>query len=222
MKKCHAVVAMAWLALLMLPEPASAQVTYQLVVSRHPSVPFTEQQADSILAAASQMLQKADRPQAQACNVTFKRSGPIRTFASPNTPAVIINKQDRDAVHRENFDSSVVNIKIVDQILFCRPVRGFSGIGKYRGCSWPEDFRSIIVTASAKHPELVWPHEFGHQTGLWHREDNASHTVLMSPCPLRASNVQVTQDECDCFQKGPGGCHPPEPKPRAACAPPRQ
>jgi hypothetical protein len=46
--------------------------------------------------------------------------------------------------------------------------------------------------------------------------------VLMSPCPLRASNVQVTQDECDCFQKGPGGCHPPEPKPRAACAPPRQ
>jgi hypothetical protein len=222
MKKLRGVIAIAWLALLILPEPASAQVTYPLVVSRHPSVQFSEDQVDSILAAASKMLQKVDRPQAQACNVTFKRSGPIRTFASPNTPAVITNAKDRDAVHRENFDSSVVNIKIVDQILFCRRVRGISGQGVFRGCSWPEDFRSIIVTVSAKQPELVWPHEFGHQTGLWHREDDASHTVLMSPCPLRASNVQVTQDECDCLQKGPGGCHPPEPNPRATCDPHRQ
>ena len=120
MKKPHAVVALAWLALLILPEPACAQATYPLVVSRHPSVQFSEDQVDSILAAASRMIQIAHKPNNLACNVTLKRSGLIRTFGSPNTPAVINNAQDRDAVHRENFDSTVVNVKIVDQILFCR------------------------------------------------------------------------------------------------------
>jgi hypothetical protein len=212
LKKLHAVVATACLAVLSLADPARAQVTYPLAVSRHPSVGFSEDQVDTILAAASAMLQSAHKAPAVACNVTFKRAGPIRTFASPNTPAVIVTKQDRDAVHRENFDPGIVNVKIVQQIGYCRP-----GKGVFRGCSWPEDFRSIIVTASAKQPELVWPHEFGHQTGLWHRAD-PSGNVLMSPCPLNASNVQVMRNECDCLLAGPGGCHIPEPKPRAACS----
>jgi hypothetical protein len=211
-KKLHAVIVTACLAVLTLPDAARAQVTYPLAVSRHPSVAFSEDRVDTILAAASAMLQRAHKAPAVACNVTFKRSGPIHTFASPNTPAVIKTEQDRDAVHRENFDSGIVNVQIVQQIGYCRP-----GPGVFRGCSWPENFRSIIVTASAKHPELVWPHEFGHQTGLWHRPD-PSHRILMSPCPLKASNVEVARNECDCLLAGPGGCQIPEPNPRAACS----
>jgi hypothetical protein len=211
LKKPHAIGAIACLALLMSSHRAGAQATYSLAVSRHPSVPFSEQQVDDILAAASKMLQKTGKPHGVACNVTLKRSGSIQVFTSPNTPAIINTERDRDAVHRENFDSSIVNFKIVKAILFCKP-----GAGVFRGCSWPEDFRSIIVTADAKLPEFVWPHEFGHQTGLWHRKDGNAQ-AMMSPCPLKRSNVEVTRSECDCLLAGPAGCKTPEPNPPVAC-----
>ena len=213
------ITALLSLAVLMSVNPASAQKTYLLSVSRHPSVVnIKEQQVDDILAAASRMLQKSpgfvNGPDDVACNVTFKRTGPVHTFASPNTPAVITTKSDRDAVHAENFDNSVVNVKIVQKIGFCRPQRGTN----FAGCSWPESFRSIIVVADQPAPELVWPHEFGHQTGLWHRKGLG--TALMSPCSLTATNVQVTPSECSCFRSGPGTCLAPEPKPFVTCGPP--
>ena len=207
MKKLHVVVAIAWLALLIPPEPTSAQATYSLAVSRHENVPFSEQQVDDILAAASKMLQNPNKPNSVACNVTFNQSGPVHVFTSAEAPETITTEVDRDAVHRVNFDSSMVNVKIVKSIGWCKP-----GKGVFRGCSWPENFRSLIIIATAKFPELVWPHEFGHQTGLWHRVDPPAR-MLMSACPLKASNVGATQSECDCLQKGPGGCPIPEPPP---------
>jgi hypothetical protein len=223
LKKLYAIVAAACLAPLMWSDRASAQATYSLAVSRHPSVfagqreEDIEQRVDKILAAASAMLQRADKPQGVACNVTLKRSGPVRLFASANTPEDIKTKSDRDAVHQENFDSSIVNVKIVNSIGYCRP-----GAGVFRGCSWPHRFQSIIVTADsttndAKFPELLWPHEFGHLTGLWHGKPFAS--ALMSPCALIATNVEVRKKECDCLLAGPGpgACNVPEPSPPVTC-----
>lgn len=214
--KSQTIISIVWFALLTWVNPASAQQTYSLSVGRHPSVQISDQKVDRILAAASKMLQKSshhvDSPDDVACNVTFKRTGPIHTFASPNTPAVIKTESDRDAVHSENFDPSVINVKIIKEIDFCRPPQQ----GKFRGCSWPHQFRSIIVTADAIFPELVWPHEFGHHTGLWHRN---GLDALMSPCPLQKTNVKVTQYECSCLLAGPGGCQAPEPQPPASCGP---
>jgi len=199
------------LALLGAVNQAKAQATYSLSVSRHVSIPFSEQQVDDILAAASKMLQKVNHPDDLACNVTFKRIGPIQTFTSPNREAVIRNESDRDAVHRENFDSSVINVKIVKEIDYCRPP-----FKSFFGCSWPHRFHSIIVVADQQFPQLVWPHEFGHQTGLWHRKPLKE--ALMSPCTLQTDNVQVTKRECECFNKGPGGCsNIPEPDPPVGC-----
>jgi hypothetical protein len=203
-------IAVTCLVFLVGVSQAKAQATYSFSVSRHVSIPFSEQRVDDILAAASKMLKKLDDPDDLACDVTFKRIGPIQTFTSPNAEGVIHNRRERDAVHSENFDSSVINIKIVKKIEYCRPP--FTG---FLGCSWPHRFHSIIVVADQQVPQLVWPHEFGHQTGLWHRRplDNA----LMSPCTLQTDNVQVTQRECKCFQKGPGGCKKPEPHPPVGC-----
>jgi len=204
--KIQDVIAIVCLGLLMWTNPAGAQSAYSLSVSRHPSVSISDKQVDDVLAAASKMLQ-------ERCNVTFTRTGPVHTFASPNTPAIIKTESDRDAVHRENFDGNVVNVKIVKKIGFCRPQQGTS----FLGCSWPHHFRSIIVVADQNFPQLVWPHEFGHQTGLWHRKDLAH--ALMSPCRLKATNVQVTPNECTCFLSGPGTCETPEPQPPATCGP---
>ena len=198
-------IALTCLALLVGVNQARAQATHSLSVSRHVSVPFSESQVDDILAAASKMLQKTDSP--GACDVTLKRIGPIQTFTSPNPEGIIHNTTDRDAVHREKFDSSVINVKIVNKIESCIPPnKGF------RGCSWPLRFRSIIVVADQQFPQLVWPHEFGHQTGLWHRAVEVDK-ALMSPCTLQADNVQLTKRECICFKKGPGECHPRETHP---------
>jgi hypothetical protein len=197
-------IALTCLALLVGVNQAGAQATHSLSISRHVSVPFSESKVDDILAAASKILHSAG-----ACDVTLKRTGPIQTFTSPNPEGIIRNQSDRDAVHKENFDSSVVNVKIVKEIDFCIPP-----FTSFRGCSLPLSFRSIIVAADRPFPELVWPHEFGHQTGLWHRSVHKA-TSLMSPCPLQADNVQLTKDECKCLQKGPPGpCTFPETHPK--------
>jgi hypothetical protein len=201
------IIAIIWLGLLIGITSASAQVTYSLKVSRHPSVSFSQQRVDRILAAASKMLQKT-------CNVTLQRVGPLHVLPS-NVPAIIKNQADRDAVHAQNPDPDpkVISVKIVKKIEFCRPQQGNSFVG----CSWPHSFHSIIVVAKEKFPQLVWPHEFGHHTGLWHRR--GLNDALMSPCPLKATNVQITQSECQCLMAGPGGCQTPEPNPPVSCNP---
>ena len=201
------IIAIIWLGLLIGITSASAQVTYSLKISRHPSVSFSQKRVDRILADASKMLQ-------QACNVTLQRVGPLHVLSS-NVPAIIKNQTDRDAVLAQNPDPDpkVISVKIVKKIKFCRPQQGNSFVG----CSWPHRFHSIIVVANGKFPQLVWPHEFGHQTGLWHRQGQKD--ALMSPCPLKATNVQITQSECQCLMAGPGGCQTPEPKPPVSCNP---
>ena len=186
-----------------------APITHSLSVGRHHSVEFSEQRVDSILAAASKVMHDA------GSRVTFKRTGPINTFASPDTPAIIKNQAERDAVHQVRFEpEGVVSVKIVERIEFCRP-----NFGKtlFNGCSWPRHFRSMIVIADPKPnvPELVWLHEFGHQTGLWHRRPD--ELALMSPCPLKPGNVQLTEHECKCFREGPGAFRIPEPDPPVTC-----
>src|SRR5215813_8363164 len=108
------VIALTCLALLVGFNKAMAQATHSLSVSRHVSVSFSESQVDDILAAASKMLQKAGSP--GACDVTLKLIGPIQTFTSPNPKWIIRNTTDRDAGHRVNFDSSVINVKTFNEI----------------------------------------------------------------------------------------------------------
>jgi hypothetical protein len=131
------------------------RVTHLLSVGRHHSVQFSEQKVDEILAAASKVLHGA------GCNVTLKRIGPLYTFASPSTPAIIKNQIERDEVHKVKFTpDGLISVKIVERIEFCRP-----NFGKtlFNGCSWPRHFRSMIVIAHPEPhvPELVWLHEFG-------------------------------------------------------------
>jgi len=186
-----------------------AQITHLLSVGRHHSVLFSEEKVDQILAAASKVLQNTE------CNVALKRTGPVHTFGSPTIPAIIKNQIERDEVHKVKFNSDgIVNVKIVERIEFCRP-----NFGKalFNGCSWPRHFRSMIVVADPKPdvPELVWLHEFGHQTGLWHRRPDDG--AVMSPCPLTRTNVQIAAHECKCFRIGPGAFKEPEPEPPVTC-----
>jgi len=204
------------LAVLMCVEAASAQTTYRLSVSRHDAVAdLSDADVKRILSRASKMLQ---RNTGFACNVTFKLKGPIRTFASPDGP--IVNRDNIDAVHLVDADVTGVDfhVKLVKEIHFCRPDLP-NPDGPFEGCSYsPPDFRSMILVhpnlhTAPKYPDhLLWPHEFGHLTGLGHRRDPFGHDrrALMTPCSLAefaglpATRVRVNRRECRRLLSGPG------------------
>lgn len=224
------------IAVLMRLEPASAQKTYSLSVSRHRDVPaLSEKEVTQILARASKMLQKNFRHNTDddvACNVAFTLKGPVRTFGSPDTPAVV-DKDHIDAVNRVDDDVAGVDfhVKVVKEIDFCRP--GLRRSARFDGCSFsPPEFLSIIVVHPQLHKDLqgrpisnfpdhlLWAHEFGHLTGLPHRCDDSA--LMSSKSVARFANspdtsVQVTRDECRCLLSGPGihpgqsSCRPPPP-----------
>jgi hypothetical protein len=227
------------LGLLMSIEGACAQntrsKTYSVSVSVHSGLPkLTEDQIKEILANASKMLQKpghVDQPGNVACKITFALKGPVRNFSSP--PAKV-RMRDLDAVHRIDSDVSDVDfhVQVVEKINeYCRfPDSTISstnpdGLG-FAGCSFPPNFRSIIVTHPATHTDprnpsqnlaagtfpdhVLWAHEFGHLTGLGHR-GGTDQNALMTACPLNVQfpanaveEVQVSQQDCDCLMSGPG------------------
>jgi hypothetical protein len=126
------------------------------------------------------------------------------------------------------------HVQVVDKITdFCRV---HSPLG-FNGCSFPPDFRSIIVVHPRRHTDpdnpsgpplrkfpdhLLWAHEFGHLTGLGHRNDRRA---LMTACPLNVvfsgvpdTRVQVNRNECSCLRSGLGSCLPLPPA--LGCPPP--
>jgi hypothetical protein len=123
--------------------------------------------------------------------------GHVGTFS--NAPNVITNESDLEAVHQVNAD-----VKVVQDIQWCK-TEGSSFIG----CSWRRTGpKTMIVTQNLPAtPQILWAHEFGHTTGLQHRN---GANALMSPCKLDGSHVEINQNECKCFLAGPGGCSIPD------------
>jgi hypothetical protein len=103
------------------------------------------------------------------------------------------------------------HIKVVKEIDFCRP-----GLppGQQAGCSYSPraHFRSIIVIdprLRAAKGHLLVAHEFGHLTGLPHRDDDPN--ALMTRCSLESQFKNVSDDrvhvrkrECTHLRAGPG------------------
>jgi hypothetical protein len=189
------------LGLLSWSDPASAQKLkmYPLTVSIHAtmSAGLAQNDVEQVLKLASDLLQQSPNN----CGVGFKLNGPITTFTS--APAVINTADDLEAVHRVPAD-----VKVVQGINFC--VQGHqTGLV---GCSWRPKNRpkTVIVTTQMLgfgiEPVLL-AHEFGHTTGLLHRNDERE--ALMTPCGLDAFNRHINQDECRHFLAGPVRHYPP-------------
>ena len=190
------------LGLLLLVDPVSAGnlKIYPLTVSIHAEVnPVPRQDAiEQVLKLASDLLQQAPNN----CGVGFKLKGPITTFTS--APASINDAAGLEAVHRVP-----ATVKIVKEINFC--INGHQN--GLVGCSWRPYNRpkTVIVTTrmlGVGIEPVLFAHEFGHVTGLLHRNDNDGE-ALMTPCGLEAFNRHVNKDECRHLLAGPALQYPP-------------
>jgi len=203
------IIVIASVGLMALASPAAAEPAVALTVSRHPDVKeFTEDQIKKALRDASEVMRKAQ------CPVTFTLNGPIRKF-SKGAPSKIVSMRDLEKAHSEPTD-----VKIVKEIHCC-----VEKAGDYAGCSWPPKpgSHSIILIEKDLLLGNRWAHEFGHRMGLIHRDEPGEATAAKMPLMVSEGvsdrAVEVTPDECKCFQN-PGQCHitlTPHVKPEDKC-----
>jgi hypothetical protein len=196
MRRCNAILL---LGLLSWAEPVSAQTVHRLTVGIHDLVSSDwganpDEKAKIILKKNSNTLQQHGCP-----DVGFELKGEVTKFTS--APVDIVDAPTLEQVHLVPFD-----VKVVRSIAFC--VGQQVDPTKTIGCSWrPEGRRTVIVTSlgSTKEDNLafvLWAHEFGHTTGLLHR-NHRDNLNLMSPCGLRPFNRHVNKKECRHFLAGP-------------------
>ena len=196
------------------PTPPKGRM-YSVSVSQHEDVtnPLTEMDIENILARASELLKK--------CNIKFTWDGQLGTFGEDRAPRSPQSKSDIIKVHKIDRGAKTdLHVKVVEEIKdFCKVDRTPQA---FNGCSWPIDFRSMIVVA---HPEdgaplsSLWAHEIGHLMGLRHTLPSASDS-LMTPCPIKKTHKVVTEDECMCYLSGPGTfgvCDLHHPDPDSSC-----
>lgn len=173
------------------PTVLEAQARHSLTVSRHATVAFTDQQSDSIFAAATSALQTDDdfAPGTGdvSCSVVLARSSSVRTFSSAATPSTISSQADFSAVLAEP-----AYVKLLRAISWCGAAGSFAGCATSGG--------SMAVVAGGNWRGLVWAHEYGHTAGLPHRGANRE---LMTALPLAGDQNFVNQSECDRFVGGP-------------------
>lgn len=203
----------ACLGLLLWATPASTQepspAVYTFKISADPAIlpKLKIKQVESILADASKLLTIRNK-----CPVTFKLDYPNPIIPLPaGTPKDISTEEQLEAVHRVTACGSTPHcsdIKVVETISFCKK---FMKNG-YVGCAWrrPENGPKTMIltytqrTLGIRH--IAWAHEFGHTTGLQHRDDLPG--ALMTQCFMDGRTVQINRVECNCFRAGPGNTLP--------------
>jgi len=217
----------------------SVSVSFHKGLQRFPALPpLTKAEVRTILKKASTMLQKPGHTSTDdndvACDVTLTLNGPLRTFTLPGGGVLniqgVVDEDNIKAVHAVRSPQRAdVHIKVVRAIHFCR--EGFSADASFAGCAFsPPDFRSMIVQHPANHrgpDHLLWAHEFGHLTGLPHRDDGPEPSSLMTSCDIRGqffkvpdSRVKVNKAECSSLRAGPGvGAPFSESKVKCRCGP---
>ena len=170
------------------PCPDCAITQRSLRVSRFTTAAMTDADVDRIMADASTALQTDDGPGDTACPVHLARNGAVTTFATGDGS---IDSQDE-------FNAVIGlpgEVKIVNAINYCGAL-----IPNVIGCAPVPGASLAIVRYAADQEGLLLAHEFGHNNGLSHRNDDANAIMNGVIGPTRR---RVNTAECAAYRNQP-------------------
>jgi hypothetical protein len=159
-----------------------------LRVARYTTATLSDANADTILQAASNVLQTDDDgagPNDVACLMQFTRQGRVTAF----------DDGDGSIDSAADFNAVIALpgvVKVVNQINWCSAI-GFNIIG----CAPTPGSSLVVVRFTANQEGILWAHEYGHTRGLPH---NTATTAIMNPT-IATTRTMVTPSECATFAK---------------------
>jgi len=165
--------------------------TVQITVHRHSTVALSDADADRILSDMGTVLQNSDSAADTATPVQFVRNGAVRVL--PATVAGTIQTQ----AEWDTLMSAGTGVKVVQGIRWC----GGPG-GSIIGCA-PVGNPTVnlaVVRFTANQEGILWAHEYGHNAGLPHREDDTR--AVMFPT-IGADHNVVNGTESGRYLAGP-------------------
>ncbi len=163
--------------------PISQTVSHQLQVNHHAAIPISETEADQILGDGTNVIQTRNAPGDEPCDVELVRTGGIGTFPQPR---FINSSADMDAA-----ELLPGHVHVVDQINWCG---GFSP--NIIGCASVPGNSLVVVRFTPALEGILWLHEFGHNKGRNHRNDQ---NAVMAPS-IGATRTHVSAAECAAFE----------------------
>jgi hypothetical protein len=167
------------------PCPACGLVNQNLQVSRFTTSIMANGDADAIFAAASPVLQVNHGAGDVACPVAFTRNGNVSVFATGDGSI--------DSAAEFNAVIGLPGwVKVVNQINWCGGL-----LPNVIGCA-PVPGNSLAVVRFTNALEgILLAHEFGHNRGLSHRNDDPNAVMNGT---IGATRLRVTAAECTAFQ----------------------
>jgi hypothetical protein len=163
-------------------------VEHRLQIRRFTTTTLTNADADRILGDATTTMQTNDGPGDVACGVSMVRDGNVATFSTGD-----------GSIDSSAEFSTLIGlpgwIKAVNQINWCGGL-----IPNVIGCAPVPGSSLAVVRFQASLEGILWAHEFGHNKGLSHRNDDPN--AIMNGT-ISSSRLRMTQAECDAFRTAP-------------------
>lgn len=163
-------------------------VAHRLQVRRFTTTALTDGDADRILADATTAMQTNDGPGDVACGVSMVRDGGVTDFSTGD-----------GSIDSSAEFSTLIGlpgwIKAVNQINWCGAL-----IPNVIGCAPVPGNSLAVVRFQAALEGILWAHEFGHNKGLSHRNDDPN--AIMNGT-IASTRLRMTQAECDAFRTAP-------------------
>ena len=170
------------------PSPPTPDAAYSLRVLRHSNTSLSNPTANVIFADMNRVIQTGDGPNDVPCLVEVTRDGDVASFDTGN--GTINSAMDFEAVN-----GLPGNIKVVNQINWCNGLAP-----NIIGCAPVPGDSLVVVRFDADLEGILWLHEFGHNQGLFHRNDE----LAVMNGTIDSIRREVDREECDAFLGLPG------------------
>ena len=172
------------------PCPSCGVAIHNLQVSRFTTAAMTDADVDRIFADASPVLQVNDGAGDVACAVGFTRNGNVTTFSTGDGSI--------DSAAEFNTVIGLPGwVKVVNQINWCGSL-----IPNVIGCA-PVPGNSLSVVRFTPALEgILFVHEFGHNKGLNHRNDDANAVMNGT---IGSTHRRINAAECTAYRSTVGG-----------------